>query len=119
MFSLVRASHERSMLKTVIITLVIAFIAFEILEHVVVPLVWIILRRKKPSVSGSEALLGQVVEVRQWDNTEGRVFVRGELWKAVSESPLLVGEKAVVENVDGLTLIVRSLEDGSKLPESS
>lgn len=114
MLPVVRASRESSMLKTVVITLVISFIVFEILEHVVVPLVWIILRRKKPTVSGSGALLGQVVEVRQWENTEGRVFVRGELWKAASESPLLVGEKAVVENVDRLTLIVRPLEDGSK-----
>lgn len=116
---LVPASRERSMLKPVVITLVIAFIVFEILEHVVVPLVWIILRRRKPAVSGSEALLGQVVEVRQWENTKGRVFVKGELWKAESESPLSVGEKAVVAKVDGLTLIVRSLGDGSKQPDGS
>ncbi len=107
------------MLKTVIITLVVIFIVLELLEHVVVSLVWLVARRRRPASTGSEALLGQVVEVRQWENTEGRVFVRGELWKAVSRSPLLSGQKAVVENVDGLVLIVRRLRDESKQPDSS
>ncbi len=104
------------MLKTVLITLLIAFIAIEILEHVIVPLAWVLLRRSKRGVGGAEALLGQVAEVRQWEKGRGLVFIKGELWEASSEASLAVGEKAVVKSVDGLVLKVRPMVDDRRPP---
>jgi len=49
-------------------------------------------------------MIGTVVEIRRWNNTEGQVLINGELWSAVCEVPLLVGGKAVVRGVQGLTL---------------
>jgi len=90
----------------IIVAIIIAIVVFEVIEHVVMPLIWLIVTRKRRSVSGATGLLGKVVEVKRWKETEGYVFVRGELWKAVSDDPLSVGDKAVVQSVEGLTLKV-------------
>ena len=94
------------MIKNMLIALIVAFVLFEIIEHVVVPLVGFLLVRKRRSISGAEGMVGKVVEVKQWTTNEGQVFVNGELWKAVSDVPLLKGDKAVIHNVEGLTLRV-------------
>jgi membrane protein implicated in regulation of membrane protease activity len=58
-------------------------------------------RRRKAAV-GAEALLGQTAVVA----TPTQVRVAGELWEARSDASLRVGEKVVVREVDGLTLVV-------------
>jgi len=68
------------MIKTILIDLIIGFVFFEFIEHVVFPLIWFIYSRKGRSISGADGLLGKVVEVKQWNRTEGKVFVKGELW---------------------------------------
>ena len=95
------------MMKTIILTLVIGFVFFELVEHVVFPLFWFIKDRKRKSVCGVTGMLGKVGEIKQWRKTEGRVFVNGELWRAVSDVPLLTGDNAVIQNVEGLTLRVK------------
>ena len=52
-------------------------------------------------------MLGKVGEIKQWQKNEGKVFVNGELWQAVSEVPLLPGDRVVIQNVEGLTLEVK------------
>ncbi|MBW2194577.1 MAG: NfeD family protein [Deltaproteobacteria bacterium] len=99
------------MMKDIIITLIIGFIVFELIEHVVFPLFWAVKNRKKRSVCGAEGMFGKVVEIRQWNKTEGQVFVDGELWRAVSDVPLLTGGKAVIQNVEGLTLSLKPFND--------
>jgi len=99
------------MITQILIALIVAVILFEIIEHLVFPLVWLILRRKTRSVSGAEGMVGKVVEVKQWNKTEGRVLVNAELWRAVSDAPLLKGDKAVIHNVEGLTLRVEPFKD--------
>ncbi len=101
------------MIKTILIALVVAFVLFEFVEHVVFPLVWFILGRKRRSISGAEGMLGKVVEVKQWYKTEGQVFVNGELWRAVSDVPLLKGDKALIHDVEGLTLRVEPFKEQS------
>ena len=95
------------MIKTIILALVIGFNLFELIEHVVFPLFWFIKGRKRKSVCGVSGMLGRVGEVKQWQKNEGKVFVNWELWQAVSEAPLLPGDKVVIQNVDGLTLVVK------------
>jgi membrane-bound ClpP family serine protease len=102
----IRFKTEKIMIKTILIALIIGFVFFEVVEHVVFPLVWFILGRKRRSISGAEGMLGKVVEVKQWNKTEGQVFVNGELWRAVSDVPLLRGDQAVIYEVEGLTLRV-------------
>lgn len=98
-------------MKNIVVTLVIAFIVFEIIEHVAFPLFWLVKNRKKKSVCGVAGMLGRVVEVKQWEEAEGRVFVNGELWSAISDVPLMKGNKAIIESVEGLTLRVKPFED--------
>jgi len=98
-------------METIILTLVIGFVLFELIEHVVFPLFWFIKDRKRKSVCGVPGMLGKVGEVKQWRNNEGRVFVNGELWQAVSTAPLLPGDRVVIQNVKGLTLGVKPWED--------
>ena len=99
------------MISQILIALIVAVILFEIVEHVVFPLVWLILDRKRRLVSGAEAMVGKVVEVREWSKSEGRVLVNAEVWRAVSDVPLSKGDKAVIRNVEGLTLRVEPFKD--------
>jgi membrane-bound serine protease (ClpP class) len=90
--------------------IIVAVLVIEIIEHVLAPLVWAFMTRKKRSVSGVQGLLDEVAEVKEWKDHEGYVLVRGESWKAVSLDPLSAGDEVVVERVDGLTLRVRPRE---------
>ncbi len=94
-------------MKNVIMILVIGFIVFEFIEHVIFPLFWYIKNRKKRSICGLTGMLGKVADVKQWQTSEGRVFVNGELWKAVSDVSLSTGDKAIIQNVEGLILRVK------------
>ena len=94
------------MIKTTILTLVTGVLLFELVEHVVIFLFWFITSRKRRSVCGVTGMLGKVGEVKQWKKNEGKVFVNGELWKAVSEVRLLPGDRVVIQKLEGLTLEV-------------
>ena len=94
------------MIETILLALIIGFLLFELIEHVVFPLFWFIMGRKRRSVCGVSGMLGKVGKVKQWNKNEGKVFVNGELWKAVSEVPLLPGDRVVIQKVEGLTLKV-------------
>ncbi len=91
-------------MKSVIIAIVVAFIVFEFIEHVVLPLIWFIKDRNKKSKYGVTGMIGKVVEVRRWNKTEGQVLVNGELWRAVCDVPLTVGDRAEIIDITGLTL---------------
>jgi len=73
------------MLQDFLIALVLAFIAFEVIEHVLLPIFWFLVK--------------------------GIVLFHAERWQAVSEYPLLPGEKAIVEEVSGLTLRINPCMD--------
>ncbi|MGA8265043.1 MAG: NfeD family protein [Ignavibacteriaceae bacterium] len=98
-------------MKSVIIILIIAFLVFEFVEHVVLPLIWFIKDRNKRSNYGVSGMIGKVVEIKRWDKTEGQVLINGELWKAVCEVPLSVGGKAIIQDIEGLTLRLKPYED--------
>jgi len=58
--------------------------------------------------TGSEGLIGQVGMVRTPVDPDGQVFVRGEIWRAVSEDGRIgEGEQVRIVGVDGLTLRVK------------
>jgi len=93
-------------MKNAIIILAIGVLLFELMEHVVFPLIWLIKDRKRKSICGVTGMLGKVGEIRYWKKSEGQVFVHGELWGAISEFPLSVGDQVVVQRVDKLVLTV-------------
>lgn len=96
-----------TMLKEIIITLLTVFLAFEILEHVVFPLVWSFIQRRKGSVCDVSSMIGQTGEVIQWEGLRGKVFINGEIWNARSDTPLQEGEKVFIERMEGFVLTVK------------
>jgi len=61
---------------------------------------------RRAPVTGVEGMVGAIALARSDVAPRGQVFVQGELWEAVSESPIRKGEEAEVKSVDGLTLTV-------------
>ena len=68
--------------------------------------------RGRPIVTGSEALIGAEGETVSWQDGEGRVRVKGEIWLARSNAPLLAGSRVKVVGRDGLVLRVEGIQPG-------
>jgi membrane-bound serine protease (ClpP class) len=68
---------------------------------------WVVFRAQlsKPK-TGATGLAGEIGLVKQDLNPQGKVFVHGELWNAVSRTPLPAGARVRVVKVTGLTLEV-------------
>lgn len=56
--------------------------------------------------TGREGLVGAEGIVRKWADGQGTILLRGELWKAESQSALESGQEVTVTETDGLTLTV-------------
>ena len=62
----------------------------------------------KPVRAGTETMLGQTVNaLSRIDPAGGKVFIEGEHWNAVSETPVEAGQPVVVTGIEGLTLKVK------------
>lgn len=59
--------------------------------------------------TGTMGLVGEIGVVKKRLATEGKVFVHGELWNAVSPEPVDVGEKVRVTRVENLVLEVQAI----------
>jgi membrane-bound serine protease (ClpP class) len=68
-----------------------------------------LLRRKRPVVTGHEALIGAEGETVTWQDGEGRVRVKGEIWLARAAAPLVAGSRVKIVGRDGLVLRVESI----------
>jgi len=62
--------------------------------------------RRNKVVTGAQGLVGEMGVARTPLAPEGKVFVHGELWNAISSIPVGVGEMIVVRRIDGLLLEV-------------
>ena len=62
--------------------------------------------RSKPVTTGSEAMIGEVVEVVDASRDPMLVRYGGELWNAHATHPLRAGQAASIVKVRGLTLWV-------------
>ncbi|NOZ00452.1 MAG: nodulation protein NfeD, partial [Deltaproteobacteria bacterium] len=82
-----------------------AAVAFGVISVLLMGLAVRALRRQ--AVTGAEGLVGLKGEACTDLNPDGRVFIRGEYWNAVCESPLTKGAKVVCTGMDGLVLRVR------------
>ena len=61
-----------------------------------------------PVRAGKETMLGRTVNaLSRIDSQGGRVFIEGENWNAVSETPVEAGQPVEVASIEGLTLKVK------------
>ena len=74
---------------------------------------WLAIRAQTSRVkAGREGLIGELGVVQETLDPEGKVFVHGELWKAMSREKIEANEKVEVEAIQGLLLKVRKAING-------
>jgi membrane-bound serine protease (ClpP class) len=91
----------------------IAAVALGIVVEVAEVGFWIRFLRRYRVTTGAEGLLGATAEVIEKCEPNGRVRLRGEIWRARCASRAEVGERVKVTGVDGLTLEVAPAEQPS------
>ena len=96
----------------IVLMVIFGLLLFELIEHIVIPMVFCVRKQRQQSVTGIESMPGELVDIHQWDGQEGQVFVRGEMWKAVSEVSFTKGDKALIQQVEGLILKVQPISKG-------
>ena len=67
--------------------------------------------RRRPIVSGGEALLTERAEAIESFEGKGLVRIHGELWNATSRKPVRQGQRLRILSRDGLTLVVEPESD--------
>jgi len=64
--------------------------------------------QRLPARTGKEAMLGMITTaLDRIDSQHGKVFIEGELWNAVSDTPVEKGQPVEILAVEGLTLKVK------------
>jgi membrane-bound serine protease (ClpP class) len=64
--------------------------------------------QKKKKMTGYEELIGEEgTALTDFEKGKGKVFIKGEIWSAVSEDEIKKDDAVIVEQVKGLTLYVR------------
>jgi len=64
--------------------------------------------QKRKKMTGYEELIGEEgVAMVDFEKGKGKVFIRGEIWNAVSEDDIKKDDTVIVEQVKGLTLYVK------------
>ncbi len=94
------------MIVEILVVLVAAVLVFEVFEHVIVPLVARRAQRRMAALTGPEALIGRLAEVRRWSGNRGTVIVSGELWEAESDASFAAGDRVTILQVHNLSLRV-------------
>jgi len=70
----------------------------------------VIKARRSKVVTGSQGLIGEIGVAQGALQPEGKVFVHGELWDAVSSANVAPGEHVRVKRIDGLRLSVEPVK---------
>lgn len=66
------------------------------------------LRRQTPT--GREGMIGLVGSARTNLTPNGKIFIQGEIWDAVSSAPVTAGQPVQITQIDGLTAHVEPVE---------
>lgn len=64
--------------------------------------------RQQKTVTGVTTMVGQKVEVAEFDLDQGKVWLHGELWNAHAKEPFKQGDHAYIIKVNGLNLEIQS-----------
>lgn len=101
--------------KQVLLGIVFAVLAYEVCEHVIVPVLFRWKMRGRSALTGLESLVGRTARVLEWENGAGTVMVQGERWKAQSAARISPGDRVRITKARSLTLTVVPLDDKSSL----
>jgi membrane-bound serine protease (ClpP class) len=64
--------------------------------------------QRQPVKVGAEIMIGKTVNaLSRIDSAGGKVFIEGEHWNAVSETPVEIGHPVEITGMTGLTLKVK------------
>jgi membrane-bound serine protease (ClpP class) len=66
--------------------------------------------RRSKVVTGSQGLIGEIGVAQSTLQPEGKVFVHGELWDAISSATIAPGTRVLVKRVEGLRLEVEPVK---------
>jgi membrane-bound serine protease (ClpP class) len=91
----------------IFLIVIAATLAYEIIEHLILPLLSRIFWKGKRHLTGSEGMIGKYGRVREWRGSSGKVEIQAEIWNAESDVSLEPRDQVVVEEIRGLTLKVR------------
>jgi membrane-bound serine protease (ClpP class) len=69
--------------------------------------------RRNKVETGSEGMIGEIGAAFSPLSPEGKIFVHGEYWNAVSKAPVAAGARVRVTEIHGLTLTVEPVPDRS------
>ena len=72
----------------------------------IVILGYVLRAARHPVRTGKAGITGQEAEVIDWSHGEGHVWLAGERWQAKSDDALKEGDKVLVQQLDGITLLV-------------
>jgi len=62
----------------------------------------------RPAQTGTGTMLGKIVAAQsRIDSAGGKVFIEGEIWNALSATPVEAGQLVEIVGVSGLTLQVK------------
>ena len=76
--------------------------------------------RRNKVTTGQEGLIAETGVVHTPFTPEGKIFIRGEIWNALGDPNLKVGQRVRVTAVDGLTLHVEPVTtaEGAAVPQT-
>ncbi len=69
-------------------------------------MLFLVRSRRRPVVSGTESMLGEMAEALETFTATGTVFVHGERWHATTSRPVMKGQAVTVTGIHGLVLKV-------------
>ena len=75
--------------------------------------------RRNKVVTGEQGLIGEVGVAQTPLSPQGKVFVHGEIWDAVSSMNIAAGERVIVRRVDGLQLEVDAVTSLQRTPAAT
>lgn len=93
-------------MKSALIAIFIGIVVYEIIEHLILPLFWMIRYGRRKSSVDPSGMIGKNCLVKKWEGNSGKVQVASELWNATGQSDLIPGDQVVVKDIEGLTLKV-------------
>ncbi len=100
------------MILKIFLFIVLVWLLIEVIEHIIIPLAWLLFRKKSGDSRRRQGEMnGQVAVVREWRKNKGLVEIRGEYWSAFSESRFKPGQEVYVKKRDGLKLHVIPYEN--------
>jgi hypothetical protein len=73
-------------MKMWLITLLVCFVIYGIIEHLILPLFWMIRYRNRKSIYGPSGMIGKRFVVKAWNSTRGKVWVDSDFYDSRYQS---------------------------------